>query len=133
MSDVPPRLRPVNLLRLVLHPLGLAGQIMNLAQLRGQILDRVAREVAATGAAELSELHRELTGYPGGIEHAPHDAGVAVPVVLRLGDRELSFIGTVTTFGTAVDITLAELSIEAFLPADSFTARALQDMATATT
>lgn len=135
MAGVAPELvePPVNMLRLVLHPLGMASQILNLAELRGQILDRVNREAAATGAAELAELHRELIGYPGGIEQAGPDAGVAVPVVLRFGDQELSFIGTVTTFGTAVDITLAELSIEAFLPADSVTARALQDMATATT
>jgi transcriptional regulator with XRE-family HTH domain len=121
---------PINVLRLSLHPDGLAGQILNLAQWRGHVLDRLAREVAATGDHELAELHRELLGYPGGIEHGP-GTELAVPLRLRLADQELAFLSTVTTFGTAVDITLAELSIEAFLPADASTAAALPALTSA--
>jgi transcriptional regulator with XRE-family HTH domain len=121
---------PINVLRLSLHPDGLAGQILNLAQWRGHILDRLAREVAATGDDELAALHRELLGYPGGLRHGPRTE-LAVPLRLRLADQELAFLSTVTTFGTAVDITLAELSIEAFLPADASTAAALHALISA--
>jgi transcriptional regulator with XRE-family HTH domain len=121
---------PINVLRLSLHPDGLAGQILNLAQWRGHLLDRLAREIAATGDVELVALRRELLGYPGGLEHGP-TAELAVPLRLRLANQELTFLSTVTTFGTAVDVTLAELSIEAFLPADASTATALQALTSA--
>jgi transcriptional regulator with XRE-family HTH domain len=110
---------PVNVLRLSLHPDGLAPHIGNLAEWRGHLLARLAREAVADPG--LAPLLAELTGYPGGIA-APDDQSVAVP--LRIGG--LSFISTVTTFGTARDVTAAELSIEAFLPADAATASALQ-------
>jgi len=123
---------PVNVLRLSLHPRGLAHQILNLAQWRGHVLDRLAREAAATGDADLAALHRELLDYPGGNEgDTGAGPGLAVPLRLRAGDHELTFLSTVTTFGTAVDITLAELSIEAFLPADNTTAEALHSLAAA--
>jgi transcriptional regulator with XRE-family HTH domain len=123
---------PVNVLRLSLHPDGLASQILNLAQWRGHVLDRLAREVAATGNHDLAALHQELLGYPGGIQHGL-GTELAVPLRIRLADQELAFLSTVTTFGTAVDITLAELSIEAFLPADSSTVAALRDLTSVTT
>jgi transcriptional regulator with XRE-family HTH domain len=117
---------PVNVLRLSLHPDGLAPHIVNLAEWRGHVLGRLSREVAAAGDEGLAELLRELTGYPGGTEPAGPDGAVAVPLRIRLGGRELAFLSTVTTFGTALDITAAELSIEAFLPADADTAAALR-------
>ena len=117
---------PVNVLRLSLHPDGLAPHIVNLAQWRGHVLGRLGREAAAAGDVGLAELLRELTDYPGGTEPAGPDHAVAVPLRIRLGGRELAFLGTVTTFGTALDITAAELSIEAFLPADPDTAAALR-------
>ncbi len=122
---------PVNVLRLSLHPDGLAGQILNLAQWRAHLLDRLAREAAVTGDTGLAELHRELLGYPGGIERHGADLRVAVPLRLRVGEHELAFLSTVTTFGTALDITAAELSIEAFLAADSTTGQALRALAAA--
>ena len=131
--DVAPELLepPVNVLRLSLHPDGVAGRILNLAQWRGHVLARLAREAALTGAPDLAALHRELLDYPGGLEHtAPGDA-VAVPLRLRVEGAELALISTVTTFGTALDLTAAELSIEAFLPADPRTADALRDMVAA--
>ena len=117
---------PVNVLRLSLHPDGLAPHIANLGQWRGHVLGRLGREAAAAGDDGLAELLRELTDYPGGTEPAGPEHAVAVPLRIRLGGRELAFLSTVTTFGTALDITAAELSIEAFLPADPDTAAALR-------
>jgi transcriptional regulator with XRE-family HTH domain len=126
-AAAPLREPPVNVLRLSLHPDGLAPHITNLPQWRGHVLGRLAREAAAGGDGRLAALHRELAGYPGGVEPAEHpEQAVAVPLRVRLGGRELAFISTVTTFGTALDITAAELSIEAFLPADAATADALR-------
>jgi transcriptional regulator with XRE-family HTH domain len=116
---------PVNVLRLSLHPDGLSSRIVNLADWRGALLDRLAREVAITGSAELRSLREEILGYPGGYQHPSPERRIAVPLVLRSEAGELAFMSTVTTFGTAVDIALSELSIEAFLPADAATARLL--------
>lgn len=118
---------PVNVLRLSLHPRGLAPAILNLAQWRGHILHRLAHEAAVTADNDLAALHRELLDYPGGTEHTQGNA-LAVPLRLRLGEHDLALLSTVTTFGTAVDITLAELSIEAFLPADQTTAETLRKL-----
>lgn len=116
---------PVHVLRLSLHPRGLAPRIRNLAQWRGHVLGRLAREAAVTGDPELAALHAELADYPGGTAAAPRH-GLAVPLRIEAGGQVLSFLSTVTTFGTAVDVTLAELSVEAFLPADELTAQALR-------
>lgn len=127
MAGVSDALRqpPVNVLRLSLHPDGLSSRIVNLAEWRGALVDRLAREAAITGSAELRALRDEILGYPGGYEHPSPEGRIAVPLVLRSDEGELAFISTVTTFGTAVDIAVSELSIEAFLPADAATARLL--------
>ncbi|AFM17625.1 putative transcriptional regulator [Mycolicibacterium chubuense NBB4] len=120
-------LRRPNALRIALHPEGLAPRIRNLAQWRGHLLERLRREVASSGSAELADLLAEIECYPGGSAHLPDLGGVAVPLELQTADgRELRFLSMVTTFGTALDITAAELSIEAFLPADDATAAALR-------
>lgn len=116
---------PANVLRLSLHPDGLAPRIRNLPQWRRHVLHRLAREAQLTGDPGLGALHRELAALPGGTDRTPSD-GIAVPLRLEVGDAVLSFLSTVTTFGTAVDLTAAELSIEAFLPADEGTAEALR-------
>jgi transcriptional regulator with XRE-family HTH domain len=116
---------PVNVLRLSLHPNGLAPRIGNLAQWRGHVLSRLAREAVLSGDADLATLHRELRDYPGGLDRSSPAGAIAVPLRLQAGDGELALISTVTTFGTALDVTAAELSIEAFLPADPGTAEAL--------
>jgi transcriptional regulator with XRE-family HTH domain len=116
---------PVNVLRLSLHPDGMAPRIVNLAQWRTHVLHRLSREAALTADAGLADLHRELAAMPGGRDESLPD-GIAVPLRVRHEDGELAFLSTVTTFGTAVDITAAELSVEAFLPADEHTARTLQ-------
>lgn len=118
-------LQAPNALRLTLHPDGLAPRIRNLGQWRHHLLARLRREVAASGSAELTALLAECESYPGP-EDSPDPAAVAVPLELRTArDESLRFISTVTTFGTALDLTAAELSIEAFLPADEATAAAL--------
>ncbi len=127
VEEVAPELLepPANVLRLGLHPRGLAPRILNLPQWRTHLLTRLAREAHLTADPSLAELHRELKRLPGGWDPAPPD-GIAVPLRLRHDEGPLSFLSTVTTFGTAVDLTAAELSIEAFLPADAHTAALLR-------
>jgi transcriptional regulator with XRE-family HTH domain len=125
---------PVNVLRLALHPEGTAPRIANLGELRAHLLDRLRRHVALTADPRLAALHAELEGYPGPEPPAGtnggHRAGdIVVPLRLRgPGGRELRFFSTIATFGTAVDVTVAELAIEAFFPADEETAGALREM-----
>jgi len=122
---------PVNVLRLALHPDGLAPRVANLGEWRGHLLHRLWRELALTADPGLEELRRELLSYPGpSDEPAPRSDEIMVELRLRSDEGELSFFSTVTTFGTAVDVTLAELSIEAFFPADAETAQVLQARAT---
>jgi transcriptional regulator with XRE-family HTH domain len=119
---------PANVLRLSLHPAGLAPRILNLPEWRRHVLHRLAREAHLSGDPELGALHRELAALPGGTDRTPPN-GIAVPLRVRAGDDVLSFLSTVTTFGTAVDLTAAELSIEAFLPADDATAETVRRLA----
>jgi transcriptional regulator with XRE-family HTH domain len=121
---------PVNVLRASLHPDGLAPAIANLPIWRGHILARLRQQIAATADPQLTSLAAELAAYPGGTDHPPPgDAGLVIPLQLRQGDTVLSLFGTITVFGTPVDITLAELAIESFYPADAATAAALRAMA----
>lgn len=125
---------PVNVLRLSLHPAGLAGRIANLAQWRAHLLERLQQQIAATGDAVLQALHDELAAYPvGEAGHAVAAGGgelssVVVPFQLRTEVGVLSFISTTTIFGTPVDVTLQELAVESFFPADAATAQALAAM-----
>jgi transcriptional regulator with XRE-family HTH domain len=113
---------PVNALRVTLHPEGMAPRILNLPEWRAHLLDRLHRQVAVTGDDRLAALHEELGAYPGGeTTLAAHEPGIAVPLRVDADGTELSFFSTISTFGTAVDITLAELAIEAFFPADEQT------------
>jgi len=121
---------PVNVLRLALHPEGVAPRIVNLGEWRAHLLDRLGRQAVASGDPALFALHDELASYPGGGGGHTVDleaGSIAVPLRMRAAeDQELAFISTATTFGTAVDVTVSELSIESFFPADDATARALQ-------
>jgi transcriptional regulator with XRE-family HTH domain len=121
---------PVNVLRIALHPDGMAPRIVNLGEWRAHLLGRLRREVAQTADPRLSELLAELRGYPCDrpepeTEHAGA-SDIAVPLRIRHDAGELSFIGTIATFGTPLDVTLAELSIESFFPADAQTTAALR-------
>jgi transcriptional regulator with XRE-family HTH domain len=121
---------PVNVLRATLHPDGMAPRIENLPEWRAHLLERLGRQAVVSGDPALAALHEELASYPGGPPAAPHDpaAGeIAVPLRVRTGERVLAFISTLTTFGTAVDVTVSELSIESFFPADPDTADALRE------
>jgi transcriptional regulator with XRE-family HTH domain len=120
---------PVNVLRLALHPAGMAPRIINLARWRGHLLTQLQRRAWALGDQRLSNLHGELLGYPGGNppEAAPSD--VVLPLRYRHGDRELSFFSIHAAVGTATDVTVEELTIEAFYPADADTAAALHPAA----
>jgi transcriptional regulator with XRE-family HTH domain len=119
---------PVNVLRLSLHPQGLAPLIANLAEWRHHLLERTRRQVRLTRDAALDALLSEISAYPAPDEKlAPvPDDEIAIPLRLRTPAGVLSFFSTVTVFGTAVEITLAEISLEAFYPADDFTAGALK-------
>ncbi|HWC40003.1 MAG TPA: helix-turn-helix domain-containing protein [Acidimicrobiales bacterium] len=146
---------PVNVLRVALHPDGLATRIVNLAEWRTHLLERLDRQIAATNDPVLVKLRDELTGFPAPASDGRegHGVGVAgtaahgngngagkrpattgaqlasdivVSLRLRVGDAELAFFSTIATFGTAVDVTISELAIESFFPADRFTAEYLQ-------
>jgi transcriptional regulator with XRE-family HTH domain len=127
-SEVAPELMepPVNVLRASLHPDGMASRIVNYGEWRAHLLDRLRRQVVLTGDERLEALRDELEGYPGEEQHEVAGGEIAVPLRFRAGGEELAFFSTVATFGTAVDITLAELAIEAFFPADAATAEALR-------
>ncbi|WP_274630691.1 helix-turn-helix domain-containing protein [Arvimicrobium flavum] len=121
---------PVNVLRLSLHPKGVAPHIVNLAEWKAHLLERLRRQVDTSGDSTLEELESELRAYPGGVSQTRivHNEGTAIAHMLRLkaGDAVLSFISTITVFGTPLDVTLSELAIESFFPADEPTRMALQ-------
>jgi transcriptional regulator with XRE-family HTH domain len=121
---------PVNVLRLSLHPRGLAPRIVNLGQWRAHLLEQVRRRTAQTGDARLEQLHAELSGYPGGDGPAPAPAATSVvlPLRLRTDEGELSFFSISATVETAADVTVEELVIEAFYPADAATADRLRQL-----
>ena len=109
----------------------MAPRILNLHQWRAHLLERLSRDALASGDPALTVLHDELASYPAGEAGPSLDpafADIAVPLRLRHGEIELAFISTKTTFGTAVDVTVAELSIESFFPADPQTAEAMHSL-----
>ena len=131
-EDVAPSLLapPINAMRVSLHPEGLAPRIANLAEYGGHLLTRVQRQAVLSGDGALAELAGEMASYLG-VDGVPSLAAepadlLFVPLRLRSGDDELSFFSTLASFGTALDITLAELAIEAFFPADDATRTTLR-------
>jgi transcriptional regulator with XRE-family HTH domain len=117
---------PVNVLRLSLHPDGMAPRIVNLAQWRAHLLTQLQHRARVLGDRRLSELHDELRGYPGGLAGVASPPGVVLPLRYWLGDSELSFFSISAKVDTAMDVTVEELSIEAFYPADAATAATLR-------
>ncbi|MGC2960755.1 helix-turn-helix domain-containing protein [Paraburkholderia graminis] len=126
---------PVNALRLSLHPEGIASSIVNWHAWREHVLARLQRQIDVSADDTLSALRDELAAYPSPLGAAAPDAAdsplnqIAVPLRLRTPLGVLSFFSTTTVFGTPVDVTLSELAIEAFFPADPQTAAALRDFA----
>jgi hypothetical protein len=119
---------PVNVLRLSLHPDGMAPRIVNLPQWRAHLLTQVHRRAEATGDRRLLDLHDELRGYPGGLAVAPRNTDVVLPLRYRLGERELSFFSIAAELSSATDVTVEELAIESFYPADAETAEVLRSL-----
>jgi transcriptional regulator with XRE-family HTH domain len=127
---------PVNVLRLSLHPKGLSPRIANLGEWRAHLLERLRRQIELTADPVLVALLAELAAYPAPRETGPRRpapggefAGVVVPLQFATEAGTLSFFSTTTVFGTPVDITLSELAVEAFYPADAATAEALRRLA----
>jgi transcriptional regulator with XRE-family HTH domain len=127
---------PVNVLRLSLHPQGMAPRIANYHEWRTHLLVRLRRQIDLTADPVLTQLLAELNGYPappGAKRERPTRngdyAGVVVPLQLAIGDSVLSFFSTITIFGTPLDITLSELALESFFPADAATGEMLRRLA----
>lgn len=124
----------VNVLKLSLHPEGLSKRILNFREWRAHLLSRLAHEVEITADARLIELLDELKSYPVPL-HAMStravgvaDGGIVVPLTVTSEEGPLSFISTTTVFGTAVDVTLSEVTIETFFPANSETTKAMEKL-----
>jgi transcriptional regulator with XRE-family HTH domain len=137
VTDVELLRPPVNVLRLALHPGGLAPVIVNLAEWQAHLVARLRQQIRATADPQLADLLAELLTYPmpappprKGHGAAPEmEPAIVVPLQLRVGDQILSLISTTTVFGTPVDITLSELALETFFPADAATGAALRALA----
>lgn len=124
--------RPVNALRLSLHPEGLAPRIANFAEWRAHVLGRLHRQIDLTADPALKDLLRELSDYPtpnAGASKARAPDGectsLVTPLNVVVNGTTLAFFSTTTIFGTPVDITLSEIAIESFFPADAATAEAV--------
>lgn len=126
---------PVNVLRLSLHPQGVAPRIVNYREWRAHLFERLRHQIEMSADPVLVDLMYELERYPepdGVKPHPPANpeyAGVVVPLQIRTEAGVLSFISTTTVFGTPVDVTLSELALESFFPADSATAEILHALA----
>ncbi len=121
---------PANVLRASLHPRGVAPRIMNLGECRAHLLSRLRRQAVLTGDPELAALHDELRRYPCDQPEPqvelPGPGDVFVPLRIRHQGAELAFFSTFTTVGTPMDITVSELMIESFFPADAATASVMR-------
>lgn len=128
---------PVNVLRVSLHPAGMASRIANLPQWREHLLERLDHQAEVTADPALHALAAELRTLPmpdaarrrGVVGVAADGGSLFVPLQLQLEDRMLTFFSTTTLFGTPLDVTLAELALESFFPADDATARWLSEHA----
>jgi transcriptional regulator with XRE-family HTH domain len=136
--DVVPALLqpPVNAIRLSLHPDGLAPRIRNLAEWRAHLLARLAHQIELTADEGLVALHREASDYPAPpgarvLGSAAVATAVLVPLRIEIARGVLSFLSTTTVFGTPVDVTLSELAIESFFPADTATAELVRELVAA--
>ena len=134
-NGLPPELLapPTNVLRVSLHPDGLAPRIVNIGEWRGHLFTRLRRQIALTADPALTALYDELRAYPCDQPEPdvelPGPGEVLVPLRVRHAGGELAFFTTVSTFGTPLDVTLSELAIEAFYPANPETAAVLRGAA----
>ena len=124
---------PINMLRICLHPKGFTPQVINYPQWRKNVLDYLYKQVQTTADQLLINLYEELKNYPkppftkynSQIREIDY-SGFAIPMQIMTKDGELSFISTVTVFGTPIDVTVSELAIETFFPANDQTAEILK-------
>ncbi|MEU0117683.1 helix-turn-helix transcriptional regulator [Streptomyces bobili] len=124
---------PLNAMRLTLHPEGLAPRIRNLPEWRGHLLAQMERQIALHRSAPLRALYEEVCAYPvtesaPGTEPAEPVAYFALPMLIEHEGRTLSFISSISTFNTPMDVTVAELAIETLLPADPATVTYLHSL-----
>ncbi|MFJ2830645.1 helix-turn-helix domain-containing protein [Streptomyces sp. NPDC087263] len=122
---------PLNAMRLTLHPEGMAPRIRNLRAWRGHLLAQMERQVALSRSEPLRALYEEVVAYPvpgPGPEDEPFDAVpcFALPMRIEHDGQILSFVSSISTFNTPMDVTVSELAIETFLPADPATAKYLR-------
>ncbi|WP_349878106.1 helix-turn-helix transcriptional regulator [Micromonospora sp. HUAS YX12] len=111
---------PVNLVRLGLDPRGLARMVVNLADVRAVFRARISRQLATAPDPELTALYEELLApEPQDTSSQRIEPDVVIPMILRVGGRELRLFSTITTFGTPMDITIDEIAIESYYPADA--------------
>jgi transcriptional regulator with XRE-family HTH domain len=132
LEGVPARLlgQPFNILRLAFHPEALAARTVNVAEWCGHLLERLHRQCEITADPGLIKLYHELKAYPIPARSGPLPPdNVAIPFKLRFGDDVLSFMSATMIFGTPVDVTLSEIALETFFPADDFTAERMRNMA----
>jgi len=132
LADVSPELLkpPVNVLRLGLHPQGLAARILNFSEWRAHLLQRLQRQYEQTADSWLLALYDELVAYPtpDGIAHLPHvNHTIAVPLQLDTNEGVLSLLSATMTFGTPLEVALSELVLEIFLPANAGSAAILRN------
>ncbi|MFG2353090.1 helix-turn-helix domain-containing protein [Streptomyces sp. NPDC048521] len=123
-----------NAMRLTLHPRGLAPRIRNLREWRGHLLAQMEREIALHRSDRLRALYEEVSAYPvpedaAGEEPAEPVAYFALPLRIEHDGRILSFVSSISTFNTPMDVTVAEIAIETFLPADPATTKYLHTLA----
>ena len=122
---------PINVLRVSLHPQGLAPRIVNLSQWRAHIFARLQHQINLTGDPFLANLLHELRAFPGRDEFVPRYEtefnNPVIPIQLQHADRVLSFLTTTMVFGTPIDVTLSELAIETLFPADPRASQFLHD------
>ncbi|MEU0206722.1 helix-turn-helix domain-containing protein [Streptomyces canus] len=126
---------PLNTMRLALHPEGLAPRIRNLREWRGHLLEQMRRQIALRRSESLRELYEEVSAYPvpapetdDGPEQPDPVPYFALPMRIEHEGRTLSFISSTSTFNTPMDVTVAELAIETFLPADPSTVKYLHSL-----
>ena len=121
---------PINVIKIALHPDGLAPQIVNFGQWRDHIIERLDHQIAASGDSVIAALRDEVAAYP-----SPYNDNegstpnpIAIPLILDTVAGRISFLSTITIFGTPIDVTLSELAIEAFFPADAASAELLRKL-----
>ncbi|WP_030155068.1 helix-turn-helix domain-containing protein [Streptomyces sp. NRRL S-244] len=128
---------PLNAMRITLHPQGLAPRIRNLREWRGHLLAQMERQIALSRSAPLRALYEEVSGYPAeaGQQDAESEpasgegaAYIALPLLIEHDGHLLSFVSSIATFNTPMDVTVAELAIETLLPADAATAKYLRSL-----